>query len=134
MYEVKNMIVSSVTSPITFGYSNQLKTLWRAHKLPSVEYGFYGGYLTQKNVSLEHLKPASQHGKTKLKNLVLATAENNRARGNQPIEYFMDYDNVIRYLSQFKDVKVGDFNGNKYIKEVIDTLSHLIDRKGSKNV
>ena len=108
----------------TFGYSHQLKTLYRQGKLP-VKYGFYGDKLTQKNVSLEHLKPYSKGGKTELSNLVLASKQKNQARGNADIRNFANKETIIKYLSQFIDVKIKDFDGNKYINGIIKTLRNL---------
>lgn len=109
-----------------FQYSSPLKTLWRKGKLP-VKYGFYGDVLTQRNVSLEHLKAHSKGGKTNLTNLVLASEAKNNARGNNAIDDYLDIKNVIRYLAQFKDVKLKDFDGNKYIAGVLATLGGLIN-------
>ena len=108
----------------SFGYSNQLKTLYRQDKLP-VKYGFYGDKLTQKNVSLEHLKPHSKGGKTELSNLVLASKQKNQARGNADIRNFANKVTIIKYLSQFIDIKIKDFDGNKYINGIIKTLTNL---------
>ena len=108
----------------TFGYSHPLKTLYRKGKLP-VRYGFYGDRLTQKNVSLEHLKPFSEGGKTELNNLVLASKEKNQDRGNADIRNFANKETIIKYLSQFIDVKINDFDGNKYINGIIKTLITL---------
>ena len=109
-----------------FQYSSPLKTLWRKGKLP-VKYGFYGDVLTQKNVSLEHLKAHSKGGKTNLANLVLASKAKHNARGNNAIDDYLDIKNVIRYLAQFKDVKLKDFDGNKYIAGVLTTLGGLLN-------
>ena len=109
-----------------FQYSSPLKTLWRKGKLP-VKYGFYGDVLTQKNVSLEHLLPHSQKGKTNLANLVLASKAKNNARGDKPIDEYLDVKTVIRYLAQFKDIKIKDFDGNKYIAGIVATLGGLIN-------
>ena len=108
----------------TFGYSHQLKTLYRKGKLP-VKYGFYGDKLTQKNVSLEHLKPHSKGGETVLSNLVLASKQKNQARGNADIRNFANKETIIKYLSQFIDVKIKGFDGNKYINDIIKTLTNL---------
>lgn len=110
-----------------FQYSSPLKTLWRKGKLPSVRYGFYGDRLTQKNVSLEHLKAHSKGGKTNLANLVLASKEKNNARGNDAINDYLNVKNIIRYLAQFKDIRLKDFDGNKYIAGVLATLGGLIN-------
>ena len=109
-----------------FQYSSPLKTLWRKGKLP-IKYGFYGDVLTQKNVSLEHLRPHSKGGKTNLTNLVLASKAKNNARGNETIKDYLTVENVVRYLAQFKDVRIKDFDGNKYIAGVLATLGGLIN-------
>ena len=110
-----------------FQYSSPLKTLWRKGKLPSVKYGFYGDVLTQKNLSLEHLKAHSKGGKTNITNLVLASKAKNNARGNETIKDYLTVENVVRYLAQFKDVRIKDFDGNKYIAGVLATLGGLIN-------
>lgn len=111
----------------TFQYSSPLKTLWRKGKLPSVKYGFYGDVLTQKNLSLEHLKAHSKGGKTNLTNLVLASKAKNNARGNDAIGDYLEVNNLVRYLKQFKDIRIKDFDGNKYIAGVLATLGGLIN-------
>lgn len=108
----------------SFQYNHLLKTLYKKGKLP-VKYGFYGGKLTFDNVSLEHLKPHSKGGKTSLANLVLATKENNSARSNLSLKNFISIDTVKKYLKQFRNVRVADFNGNNYIKKILDTLSRM---------
>ena len=108
----------------SFGYSHQLKTLYRQGKLP-IRYGFYGDILTQKNVSLEHLKPYSKGGKTELSNLVLASKQKNQARGNADIRNFANKETIAKYLSQFIDIKIKGFDGNKYINGIIKTLRKL---------
>ena len=115
------------TNQLTFQYSSPLKTLWRKGKLPSVKYGFYGDVLTQKNVSLEHLKAHSKGGKTNLTNLVLASKVKNQARGNDAIDDYLEVNNLVRYLKQFKDIRLKDFDGNKYIAGVLATLGGLIN-------
>lgn len=118
------MIIQPTQQSLTFRYNSQLKTLFRKGKLP-VKYGFYGDRLTQKNVSLEHLKPFSKGGRTELSNLVLASKQKNMARGNADIRNFANKETIIKYLSQFIDVKINDFDGNKYINAIIKTLTNL---------
>ena len=108
----------------TFGYSSPLKTLYKKGDLP-IKYGFYGDRLTQKNVSLEHLKPHSKGGKTELSNLVLASKQKNQARGNADIRNYANKETIAKYLSQFIDVKIKGFDGNKYINGIIKTLRNL---------
>lgn len=113
---------------VTFGYSNQLKTLYKKGKLP-VKYGFYGEEITKKNVTLEHLLPISQGGKTKLSNLVLASANKNQERGVRPLAEMLNWEDVGKYLEQFRNVKIKDFNGNNYIQIVLRTINELIRRQ-----
>ncbi len=110
---------------ITFGYHHRLKDLYKKGLLP-VNYGFYGGRLTVNNVSLEHLKPYSKGGRTELDNLVLATKENNSRRGNKDIIPFLNETNITNYLKQFVNVKLKDFDGNKYIQSILRTIKKLI--------
>lgn len=116
-----------------FEYSSPLKTLWRKGKLP-VKYGFYGDVLTQRNVSLEHLKAHSKGGKTNLANLVLASKEKNNARGNDAIDDYLDVKNVMRYLAQFKDIRINGFDGNKYIAGIVATLGGLLNVQKNKTI
>jgi hypothetical protein len=109
-----------------FGYKHPLKTMWLKGDLKKVKYGFYGAKLTKSNVSLEHLQPYSKGGKTQLDNLVLASKENNQKRGNKDIRDFLTVENVTRYLTQFKNIKLTGFDGNKYIAMVLATLGDLI--------
>jgi len=57
------MKITDYSSNVSFGYNSPLKTLFKKGKLPTVTKGFYGGTLTNKTVSLEHLIPHSQGGK-----------------------------------------------------------------------
>lgn len=110
----------------TFGYSSPLKDLYRKGKLP-VKYGFYGDKLTKNNVSLEHLLPHSKGGKTTLDNLVLSSKQNNFKRGNSPLLEFINFENVKRYLNQFIGVKLKNFNGNEYIKNILKTIENVLE-------
>jgi hypothetical protein len=114
-------------SPISFGYSHKLKTLYKQGKLPSVVKGFYGGKLTVDTVTLEHLKPHSKGGRTVLENLVLATANNNHRRGNKPLQDYLNPQAMEEYFAQFKDLKIKNFNGNDYIKKVQKTIERILN-------
>lgn len=113
-------------SSVSFGYSHKLKTLYKQGKLPSVVNGFYGGKLTVDTVTLEHLKPHSKGGRTVLENLVLATANNNHRRGNKPLREFLNPKAMEEYLSQFKNIKVSNFDGNKYIEKIRKTIGEIL--------
>ena len=114
------------TDTITFGYTHQLKTLYKKGKLPSVKYGFYGDELTKKNVTLEHLRCISHGGRTELDNLVLATANKNQERGTRPLEEVLNWEHVGKYLEPFKDFKECNFDGNSYIQGILNTIKELI--------
>ena len=111
---------------VVFRYSSTLKTLYKKGKLPSVKYGFYGDEITKKTVTLEHLLPRSQGGKTELKNLVLASANKNQERGTRPLSEMLNWEYAGRYFEQFRNVKVNGFDGNKYITIVIETIKGLL--------
>ena len=107
------------------GYHNIIKTLYKKGKL-SVNYGFYGDRLTKKNVTLEHLLPISQGGKTELSNLVLSSANKNQERGVRPLSEMLQWDCVGKYLEQFRNVKIKDFDGNDYIQKILKTINKLL--------
>ena len=111
---------------VSFGYSHKLKTLYKKGLLPTVTKGFYGGDLTKTTVTLEHLLPHSKKGATTLGNLVLATAENNFKRSNLPLKQFYNPEAARAYLDQFVGVRVGKFNGDKYIKMIESTIERLL--------
>lgn len=115
--------------PIVFGYHSTLKTQWIKGNLPTVKYGIYGGELTKKTISLEHIKPLSKGGKTKLYNLALATKENNNLRANYPLKNYLDSDKFIRYIEQFKDIDLPALNGKEYIKNLIKTIIDTLEGK-----
>ena len=112
-------------NPPTFGYHNILKTLYKKGKL-SVDYGFYGDRLTKKNVTLEHLLPISKGGKTELSNFVLSSANKNQERGVRPLSEMLQWDCVGKYLEQFRNVKIKDFDGNDYIQKILKTINKLL--------
>lgn len=113
-------------SPIVFGYKSNLKRLYIKGKLPEVIYGIYGGILTPKNVTIEHIKPRSFGGKTALNNIALAVNVNNWKRGNKPLIKFYDEKIFQKYLDQFKGIELPNFNGNEYIENLLNTISEIM--------
>jgi len=114
---------------VRFGYSNVLKTLYKKGKLPSVKFGFYGDEITPKTVTLEHLLPRSQKGRTELKNLVLASANKNQERGTCPLSEMINWEYAGRYFEQFRNIRVNGFDGNKYIEMVMNTIRELLNNE-----
>lgn len=113
---------------VSFGSKQKfadIKHLWEAGKLPDVKYGFYGDILTPKNISREHLKPASKKGKKVFNNIVLASKQNNGHRSNNDIRQFAEIETVKQYLRQFVNVDLPDFNGLQYIQAIKKTLGEL---------
>lgn len=109
----------------TFGYSHYLKTLYKKGQLP-VKRGFYGEIISPKTVSLEHLNPISKGGKTELSNLVLAHKDINNKRSDKPLGEFLNLKAMSAYLEQFKNLKIGKFDGNKYIAMILETVGNLL--------
>lgn len=113
-------------NPISFkGYNSPLKSYYKKGLLPEVKYGIYGERLTKKTVSLEHLKPKALGGKNTLANYALADRIKNENRGNKPLNQFVDKFKAMRYLSQFLNIKLPYFDGNEYIKTMIETFKKI---------
>lgn len=117
------------TNPISFGKKGwpnpDLKKLWDAGKLPTVTHGFYGDLLTPRNVSREHLKPASKGGTKNWFNIVLASRQKNGQRSNFDIRNFINLDAARAYLEQFTGIRFKGFDGEKYKRGIKQTLKGL---------
>lgn len=87
------MQIEPINTNITFTYSSPVKTLFKKGKLP-LKYGFYGDIITKKTVTIEHLQPVSQGGKTTLDNVVLASANKNQERGTRPLKEMLNWEYV----------------------------------------
>ena len=111
---------------IVFGVSHALKTHWLRGDFPSVTKGLYGGHLTADNLSLEHITPKSKGGRTELYNLALATKYLNNKRSSKPLKECLTEEQADEYLSQFRDIKLADFNGEKYAYIVGKKIKRLL--------
>lgn len=116
-----------VTSTTSFQYKHPLKTQWLKGKLPTVKLGLYGEKLTPKTVSIEHLTPACKGGGLDWGNIVLADKFKNSQRGIEPIEKFVTIEMLRKYLEQFKDIMIGDFEGNEYIKLIREYFKNIME-------
>ena len=134
------MIPKIETNPISFGYTTTISKLFKEGKLPSVVKGFYGGELSIDPKSLqrasnEHLEPKSLGGTTDLKNIVLATVENNNKRGNEPLSKFFNKQKADDYWGQFKDLvveykkgnKTKVFDGNRYVEDSKNNVKKILE-------
>ena len=119
-----------IFSILSFGsnkhaYECDIKKHYKNGELPTVKRGFYGEILTLKNVSVEHLKPWSQGGRTEWKNVVLASKKLNTIRGKKDIKTVVNPVAALKYFEQFRGIRVGNFDGDKYIKLAIDNLKEM---------
>lgn len=109
-------------SPTFNGYNCILKTLYKKGMLPEVKVGFYGDKLSVKNCSVEHIRCRADGGSNTLSNMVLASKAKNNARGNKPLKDFFSLDKMAAYLKQFIGIKRKGFDGDMYIKSVLQTV------------
>lgn len=117
---------------IPFKYKSILKTEWLKGNMPSVTNGIYGGKLTKKNVTLEHIQPHSKGGKTELRNLALAVNVNNFKRSSKPLSTCLTRDMFETYCKQFEDIKLPDFDGKKYVIDLAKTVDRLLNQGGKQ--
>ena len=112
----------------SFCSNSLLKRLFKKGKLPEVEYGLYGGKLTQENATDEHVIPRSKGGKNDEVNIALATKSNNSARGNRPLKDYLTQENLNRYTRQFNDINLPEykFNGKRYIKKLLQFIRRAL--------
>lgn len=107
------------------GYYCELKRLYKKG-LIKVKYSFYGGKLNPKKLSIEHIIPRSKGGKNCQSNYVLVNSSQNSDRGNSPLNHYIDWEAVGIYLKQFEGIKVKNFDGDQYIKDVIASIDEAI--------
>lgn len=113
-------------SVVSFCYKNRLKTAWKNGEIPELIHDFYDGTpLSKDTVTLEHLKPHSQGGKTTLTNLVLTSYSNNVKRGNKDIRDYINIEAARQYLEEAKKIKCKGINGEAYAKSIINRLKSL---------
>ena len=113
------------TQEISFQYKWNVKSAFKKGKLPSVKVDASGRKLTVNNATVDHIIPHSKGGRTHADNLMIATKEFNNLRGDKPLTDFITAKGLARYLKQFADVILPDFNGNEYIKAVLKTIGGL---------
>ena len=107
------------TQRISFQYKWNVKSAFKKGKLPSVKVDASGRKLTVNNATVDHIIPHSKGGRTRDDNLMLATKEFNQLRGNKPLGDFITVKGFAKHLAQYIDVRVGDFDGNEYILNVL---------------
>lgn len=120
------MNVKPVDTNVSFQYNNILKTLYLRGKIKP-KYGLYGDRLTKDSVSLEHIICKSQGGKTETGNLALVTKKMNNIRGNKPINNYLTQENLARYIDYFLNVKLPEFDGVKYVRELLKSINKALE-------
>ena len=113
-------------NPIVFKNQPNLKKLWIKGQLPEVIYGIYGGRLTDKNITYEHIKPRSWGGKTILSNIALSVDINNWRRGNKPLADYLSRQSYEQYVAEFEKIRLPNFNGKLYIDNLIKTINEVL--------
>lgn len=122
------MKITPVQNPISFKYKSVLKTEWLKGNMPTVVKGIYGGKLKPCNVTLEHIKPHSKGGKTALNNLALAVDFNNWGRSNKPFKSVFSRIVFDEYCDQFKGIKLPNFDGDEYVKNLYKTVERELSK------
>lgn len=107
------------------GYDCELKRLYKRGLL-KIKYSFYGGKLNPRKTSIEHIVPRSKGGRSWQSNYVLCNSEQNNRRGNSPLLHYINWEAVGIYLKQFEGVRVKNFDGDKYIKDVVAAIDEAI--------
>ena len=129
---VRHIFKKDKSNP-SFTSTSNIKTLWKKGLLPSVTKGLYGDTLTLSNLSQEHLLARSLGGKTYQRNLALASKQANNRRGNRPLHLFLTEKMLDDYCEQWEGVKVGRFDGDKYIRTIKKTVKKIF-RMEQENV
>ena len=115
--------MGQVITPISFGYKWAVKNLYNQGMLPTVKKDIYGKPIAQATV--EHIIPKSKGGKSSQANYAIANAYENMKRGSDPLLKHTTKKNIKEYLEQFTDVIVGNFDGNRYKKDLTKTLRKI---------
>ena len=79
-------------------------------------------------LSLEHIIPHSQGGKTELSNLLLADRLANSRRGVRPIQEVITTEQLINYLVQFIGIKNFYIDGQKYIEGILKRFGYDLEK------
>ena len=107
------------------GYASPLKNLIKKGKV-KVKWSFYGGPLNIRELSTDHIIPRSKGGPDLQSNYVFCNAWQNSERSNYPLANYINWEAAGKYLEQFKGVKVGIFDGDKYIQDVLNSIQEAL--------
>ena len=110
---------------ISFQYKWKVKTAYKKGLIPSLKVDASGRKLTKENATVDHIIPHSKGGRTRDNNLMIATKEFNNLRGDKSLTDYITPKGLAVYLKQFIDIKLPDFDGNEYIKQILKTIGGL---------
>lgn len=109
---------------IPFKRKSILKTEYQKGNIP-LEKDFFGSPLTPKNVTIDHIKPKSKGGKSKLSNYILLTVENNNKKASRDIFEFAKEEDTEAYLNAIENANIDKNTCETYLKNVTRTLRTL---------
>ncbi len=110
---------------IAFGYHSPMMREFKKGKIP-LKCGAYGGKITSKNASHEHIIPHSKGGPDTQSNYLLTTKELNEARGCEPFIKHVNWIALLEYFSVMLRTKTDKFDGVEYTKGAITNILKAI--------
>ena len=100
-----------------------MKKLYLEGKL-KLDKGIYGGDLSSKLVSDEHILPRSKGGKNNIGNIALANRFINNKRGNSPLSTVFDPEAFEKYCKTIEEQNLPELKG--YIKKLRETVERVL--------
>ena len=105
----------------TFQYHSKLMDAYKNGNL-KLKKGAYGGKLTPKNASHEHIIPHCKGGADNMTNYIITTKELNHKRDIRPFKEVVEVEPLLEYFDAILNSKCDDFDRIKYIKDIIKTM------------
>ena len=105
----------------TFQYHSKLMDAYKNGNL-KLKKDAYGGKLTPKNASHEHIIPRCKGGADNMTNYIITTKELNHKRGIRPFKEVVEVEPLLEYFDAILNSKCDDFDRIKYIKDIIKTM------------
>lgn len=105
----------------SFQYHSKLMDAYKSGRL-KLKKGAYGGKLTPKNASHEHIIPHSKGGADNMTNYIITTKELNHRRDVRPFKEVVEVEPLLEYFDAILNSKCDDFDRIRYIKDIIKTM------------
>ena len=100
-----------------------IKKLYLEGKL-KLEEGIYGGKLSPKLVSDEHILPKSKGGKNNLGNIALANRIINNKRSNSPLSTVFNKEAFKKYCQTIEEQNLPELKG--YVEKLQETVERVL--------